>query len=143
MNFRSAFGPALGCSLKYLSIYALAGVFLIPIASGVASRWEQLVVLAHLVSAVALLPASLLVSMALHEWIGPAPSKRLWLTGIVAVPVVWYGTLFCLRNIAMPYGLLRPIFGDWTKGVVMFGWAALLSNLALLITWLVPRRGRS
>lgn len=130
MSFRSA----AECAAGYLGIYALAGMFLVPIVEkiegpSVFGGMPGLVILIHFISAVALWPSGVLTVLFLQKRVGPAPWRRLWLAGILAVPVVWLGAL-----------LASAAFGPEMRHVVSTGAAVLLSTLILLVTWLLPRR---
>lgn len=141
MSLRSA----AECAAGYLGIYALAGLVLVPIVSGIAGSSEigdltGIYVIAHFLSAAALwLPATVTVLL-LEKWIGPAPWRRLWLTGVLAVPVVWIGTLVCAQLAIPLFHGMQLAFGWWAGILIYFAWAVLFSNLLLLMTWVIPSR---
>jgi len=130
-----------------MSIYALAGLVLIPTFGWIVGPSEigdltAYFLAAHFLSALALyVPATVTVHL-LQAWIGPMPWRRLWLTGVLAVPVVWIGTLVGVQ-IANPFAEeMRRVLGWGTEILMVLGWAILFSNLLLLMTWVIPSRSR-
>jgi uncharacterized membrane protein YfcA len=102
------------------------------------ANWGIVLLIGHVLSAAVLLPTATLAASLLQRWKGPVRWRRLWIGGIVAVPVVWLGTLTAHRFSEAPFEILSPILGGWAEGVIVFGWGVFFSNLTLLSAWLFP-----
>jgi len=146
MRFPARTGPAARCAGQYLGIYSLAGFVLIPLIAGIAagSEAKELIsyfLITHLGSAVVLWLPGTFAAFVLWRWLGPLPPRRLWIAGILAVPVVWMGTLICQRFSSSLYQGLNSTLGwGWSTMLVCTAWAILFSNGMLALMWILPGR---
>ncbi|MCI0659264.1 MAG: hypothetical protein L0170_19590, partial [Acidobacteria bacterium] len=87
----------------------------------------------HLITGVVLWPSASMMALVIDQWIGPASWPRLWLAGVIAVPVVWIGTLLCGQLSEPVIRELCSVLGWWAGLLNYYCWAVLFSNLTLLI----------
>jgi hypothetical protein len=142
MILRRRICPAMERAKSFLATYAGAGFLLLILISAIAGSslggLGGIFVGAHLLSAILLWPSATIVSLLLRRWIGPPRGRVVWISGVIAVPVVWIGTLLGARLSEDLFIEVQAAVGRQVGLVVTFGWAVLFSNLILLIAWLVP-----